>query len=46
MLAAVPSPYWSTAVGESFHVASPAAVTLLGYARAVDAWIVAEEPEG
>jgi nucleoside-diphosphate-sugar epimerase len=29
---------WSTAVGESFHVASPAAITLLGYARAVAGW--------
>jgi nucleoside-diphosphate-sugar epimerase len=29
---------WSAAVGESFHVASPAALTLLGYARGVAAW--------
>lgn len=30
--------YWSTAVGESFHVVSPAAVTLRGYAEAVAGW--------
>lgn len=30
--------YWSTAVGESFHVVSPAALTLRGYAAAVAAW--------
>jgi nucleoside-diphosphate-sugar epimerase len=29
---------WSTAVGESFHVVSPAAVTLRGYAESVAAW--------
>jgi nucleoside-diphosphate-sugar epimerase len=29
---------WSNAVGESFHVVSPAAVTLRGYAEAVAAW--------
>src|SRR5439155_14169606 len=29
---------WSAAVGESFHVASPAAIPLLGYARAVAGW--------
>jgi nucleoside-diphosphate-sugar epimerase len=29
---------WSAAVGESFHVASPAALTLRGYARAVAGW--------
>ncbi|MFZ5918531.1 MAG: NAD-dependent epimerase/dehydratase family protein [Chloroflexota bacterium] len=29
---------WSSAVGESFHVVSPAAVTLRGYAEAVAAW--------
>src|SRR4051794_30747834 len=29
---------WSAAVGESFHVASPAALSLTGYARAVAAW--------
>jgi len=29
---------WSTAVGEAFHVVSPAAVTLLGYAREVASW--------
>jgi len=30
--------HWSTAVGESFHVVSPAAVTLRGYAEAVARW--------
>jgi nucleoside-diphosphate-sugar epimerase len=30
--------HWSTAVGESFHVVSPAALTLRGYAEAVAAW--------
>jgi nucleoside-diphosphate-sugar epimerase len=29
---------WSSAVGESFHVVSPAALTLYGYARAVAGW--------
>ena len=29
---------WSTAVGESFHVVSPAALTLRGYAEAMAAW--------
>jgi len=29
---------WSQAVGESFHVASPAALTLRGYAESVAAW--------
>jgi len=29
---------WSSAVGESFHVVSPAAVTLRGYAEAVSGW--------
>jgi len=29
---------WSNAVGESFHVVSPAALTLRGYAEAVAAW--------
>ena len=29
---------WSTAVGESFHVVSPAAVSLAGYAKAVAGW--------
>jgi nucleoside-diphosphate-sugar epimerase len=29
---------WSNAVGESFHVVSPAAVTLRGYAETVAAW--------
>ena len=30
--------HWGTAVGESFHVVSPAAVTLRGYAEAVAGW--------
>jgi nucleoside-diphosphate-sugar epimerase len=30
--------HWSQAVGESFHVVSPAAVTLRGYAETVAAW--------
>lgn len=30
--------YWSNAVGESFHVVSPAAVTLRGYAETVATW--------
>src|SRR4030095_3833462 len=30
--------YWSTAVGESFHVVSPAALSLRGYAESVAAW--------
>ena len=30
--------HWSGAVGESFHVVSPAAVTLRGYAEAVAGW--------
>lgn len=30
--------YWSNAVGESFHVVSPAALTLRGYAEAVANW--------
>jgi nucleoside-diphosphate-sugar epimerase len=29
---------WSVAVGESFHVVSPAALTLRGYAESVAAW--------
>lgn len=33
---------WSNAVGESFHVVSPAAVTLRGYAEAVASWFGAE----
>src|SRR4051794_7067763 len=33
---------WSVAVGESFHVVSPAALTLYGYARAVASWFGAE----
>jgi nucleoside-diphosphate-sugar epimerase len=30
--------HWGSAVGESFHVVSPAALTLRGYAEAVAAW--------
>ncbi len=30
--------HWGAAVGESFHVVSPAAMTLRGYAEAVAAW--------
>lgn len=30
--------YWSQSVGESFHVVSPAALTLRGYAEAVANW--------
>jgi nucleoside-diphosphate-sugar epimerase len=30
--------HWEAAVGESFHVVSPAALTLRGYAEAVAAW--------
>jgi nucleoside-diphosphate-sugar epimerase len=30
--------HWGAAVGESFHVVSPAAVTLRGYAEAVATW--------
>ena len=30
--------HWSSAVGESFHVISPAAVTLVGYAESVASW--------
>jgi nucleoside-diphosphate-sugar epimerase len=30
--------HWSAAVGESFHVVSPAAVSLSGYAEAVAGW--------
>ena len=30
--------HWSTSVGESFHVVSPAAITLRGYAEAVAGW--------
>jgi nucleoside-diphosphate-sugar epimerase len=30
--------HWSMAVGESFHVVSPAALTLRGYAEAMAAW--------
>jgi nucleoside-diphosphate-sugar epimerase len=34
--------YWSNSVGESFHVVSPAAVTLRGYAEAVARWFAKE----
>ena len=30
--------YWSNAIGESFHVVSPAALTLRGYAEAMATW--------
>jgi nucleoside-diphosphate-sugar epimerase len=30
--------HWSSAAGESFHVVSPAAVTMIGYAEAVAGW--------
>jgi nucleoside-diphosphate-sugar epimerase len=30
--------HWSTAVGQSFHMVSPAAVSLRGYAEAMAAW--------
>ena len=30
--------HWSNAAGESFHVVSPAAVTLIGYAESVASW--------
>jgi nucleoside-diphosphate-sugar epimerase len=30
--------HWSSAVGESFHVVSPAALSLRGYAESVAAW--------
>ncbi|MFC4454690.1 NAD(P)-dependent oxidoreductase [Deinococcus sonorensis] len=30
--------HWSSAVGEAFHLVSPAAVTLRGYAEAVSGW--------
>lgn len=33
---------WSVAVGESFHVVSPAALTLYGYAQAVASWFGVE----
>ncbi|UCH26344.1 MAG: NAD-dependent epimerase/dehydratase family protein [Trueperaceae bacterium] len=33
---------WSSAVGESFHVVSPAALTLRGYAEAVAGWFAQE----
>jgi nucleoside-diphosphate-sugar epimerase len=29
---------WSAAVGESFHIVSPGAITLFGYAKAVASW--------
>jgi len=35
---AVSMSHWSCSVGESFHVVSPAALTLYGYAHAVAAW--------
>ncbi|MFL6450103.1 MAG: NAD-dependent epimerase/dehydratase family protein [Bryobacteraceae bacterium] len=34
--------HWSVAVGESFHVVSPAALTLYGYAHAVAYWFGVE----
>ncbi len=34
--------HWSAAVGESFHVVSPRAVTLRGYAEAAAAWFGCE----
>jgi nucleoside-diphosphate-sugar epimerase len=36
--------HWSTSVGESFHVVSPAALTLRGYAEAVYGWF-GHEPQ-
>ncbi|MBN1967151.1 MAG: NAD(P)-dependent oxidoreductase [Anaerolineae bacterium] len=36
--------HWSTSVGESFHVVSPAALTLRGYAEAMYAWF-GQEPQ-
>jgi nucleoside-diphosphate-sugar epimerase len=30
--------HWSTAIGQSFHMVSPAAVSLRGYAEAMAAW--------
>ncbi|MCZ7554486.1 MAG: NAD-dependent epimerase/dehydratase family protein [Anaerolineales bacterium] len=30
--------HWSTSVGQNFHVVSPAAITLRGYAEAVASW--------
>ena len=35
---------WSTSVGESFHVVSPAAISLRGYAEAMYAWF-GQEPK-
>lgn len=35
--------HWSTSVGESFHVVSPAALSLRGYAEAVAGWF-GQEP--
>ncbi|MGC8780062.1 MAG: NAD-dependent epimerase/dehydratase family protein [Anaerolineae bacterium] len=35
--------HWSTSVGESFHVVSPAALSLRGYAEAVASWF-GQEP--
>jgi nucleoside-diphosphate-sugar epimerase len=34
--------HWSSAAGESFHVVSPAAITMVGYAEAVASWYGAE----
>jgi len=34
--------HWSTAVGQSFHVVSPAALTLRGYAEAMARWFGTE----
>lgn len=36
--------HWSTAVGQSFHVVSPAAITLRGYAEEMAAWF-GQEPD-
>jgi nucleoside-diphosphate-sugar epimerase len=33
---------WSSSVGESFHVVSPAALTLYGYAQGVAGWFGGE----
>ena len=30
--------HWNTSIGESFHVVSPAALTLRGYAEAISGW--------
>jgi nucleoside-diphosphate-sugar epimerase len=34
--------HWSASIGESFHVVSPAAITLRGYAESVAAWFGCE----